>query len=164
MPQDRRSGFVYSPHTQETDVRKPNTLIIDDLKLMLVNYKENPEKWTPEYIAARFDISKEIAGNLTDILYESSLHSKLQMNILIIGFSEKLVVNYSTLQTYFAEATSESDKYLHREEEEIKRIRPNSTLYETEDIMTAGVEKKFKTRQEFEDEWSAWIKARNNKN
>lgn len=78
---------------------------------------------------------------------------------MINEFPEKLVTNYSTLQTYFAGATSKSDKYLHREEPE-KRIRPNSTLFEVEDIMTAGVEKKFKTRKEFEDEWGGWAKTR----
>lgn len=82
MPQDRRTPFVYSPHSQETDVRKPNFLIIDDVQLMLMNYKENPDKWTTEYIAARYEISKETAGSLEQAI--ECLRIKIQLNT--VGF------------------------------------------------------------------------------
>lgn len=63
MPKDRTTPYAITPHPQTTDKRAPNTLLIDDLKMILINYKNNPEKWTLEYIVARYDISEEIAGN-----------------------------------------------------------------------------------------------------
>lgn len=62
MPRNRATPFTRTPHTQKSDARKPNKLLVDDVKVLLINYKENPEKWTLEYIAARYDIPKETAG------------------------------------------------------------------------------------------------------
>lgn len=62
MPKDRTTPFALAPHTQETDVKKPNTLLVHELSDILKNYKKNPETWTTENIAAKFNISKEIAG------------------------------------------------------------------------------------------------------
>lgn len=67
MPKDRTTPFLKTPHPQTTDERQPNKLFIDEIKVLLINHKENPEKWTIEYIAARYDISKESAGNLIDV-------------------------------------------------------------------------------------------------
>lgn len=69
MPKDRNTSFAQDPHTQQIDVKKPNSLLVDDLKMLLINYKENPEKWTLDYIAARYEISKELAGNANVFLY-----------------------------------------------------------------------------------------------
>lgn len=62
MPLDRTTPFAISPHTQTTDVKKPDLLLVDDLIELLRNHKENPEKWTLDYIASRFEIPKEKAG------------------------------------------------------------------------------------------------------
>lgn len=62
MPQDRTTPFVPTPHTQDTDVKKPNTLLVTELSLILKNYKEHPKTWTPDHISSNFDIPKEIAG------------------------------------------------------------------------------------------------------
>lgn len=74
------------------------------------------------------------------------------VTILIISI-EKLVANYSTLETHYAKAASKSDKYLHHSEP-VKRIRPNTTVFEAEDILTAGTKKKWKTFKEFNEEFS----------
>lgn len=62
LPMDRTIPYASTPHSQTTEKLTPNTLIVDDLKKILYCYKSNPEKWTVEYIAARYDISREIAG------------------------------------------------------------------------------------------------------
>lgn len=62
MPQDRTTPFALAPHTQETDVKKPNTLLVNELSVILKNHKEHPETWTIEHIGAKFNISKEIVG------------------------------------------------------------------------------------------------------
>lgn len=64
MPKDRTTPFTKSPHSQMADESKPDKLFVDEINEILVNYKENPEKWTVEYIAARYEISKEITGKI----------------------------------------------------------------------------------------------------
>lgn len=66
------------------------------------------------------------------------------------------MTNYSTLQTYFAESISESDKYLHRGESE-RTIKSNTTLSEANEIMTAHTDKKYKTFDEVKQEWSEFF-------
>lgn len=67
MPKDRTTPYAHTPHSQTTEERKPNMLLVDEVKVLLLNHKENPEKWTLEYIAAKYDISKDIAGIYFDI-------------------------------------------------------------------------------------------------
>lgn len=62
LPQDRTTPYARTPHSQEIEQKEPNTLLITDIKMILINFRANPEKWTLDYIASRFDISKEIAG------------------------------------------------------------------------------------------------------
>lgn len=62
LPKDRTTPYTRTPHTQETNKRKPNTLLIDDIKMILINYRANSEKWTVDYISSRYGISKEIIG------------------------------------------------------------------------------------------------------
>lgn len=83
----------------------------------------------------------------------------LLCNKIVFAFPEKLVANYGSLQTFFAGSTSESDKFLQRQEPE-RRIRYSSTHAEVEDIMTAGVEKKMKTRKNVEEEVVEWWNKR----
>lgn len=64
MPQDRRTPFARTPHSQETEKREPNKLYVKDINELLINHKTNPEKWTFDYIAARYNISNETAGTL----------------------------------------------------------------------------------------------------
>lgn len=64
MPMDRMTPFAVTPHSQTTDVKKPNFLQINDLIELLSSHKENPEKWTVDYIASRFEISKAKAGKI----------------------------------------------------------------------------------------------------
>lgn len=76
MPKDRTTPYAVTPHTQTTDIKKPNFLQVDDLIELLSSHKENPEKWTLEYIASRFEISEEKAGksieqNVTSICFVS---------------------------------------------------------------------------------------------
>lgn len=59
--------------------------------------------------------------------------------------------NYSSLHIFFA-GVLESDKYLHHREKE-QRLEPDTPLVELEDIMTKGVERKWKTREEVIEEW-----------
>lgn len=62
MPKDRATPYAVTPHSQTTDARKPNFLQVDDLIELLSSHKDNPEKWTLDYIASRFEISRERAG------------------------------------------------------------------------------------------------------
>ncbi|XP_055325876.1 uncharacterized protein LOC129579734 [Sitodiplosis mosellana] len=127
MPKDRTTPFTKSPHSQTTDQPQPNKLIVDEIKVILLNHKTNPDKWTPDYIAARYNISTEIAGILVE--------------------------NYGTLQTYFGGQPNESDKYIHHEEP-VRRVTANTHFYEMEEIVTGGrKEKKWKTKEEFDKEW-----------
>lgn len=64
MPKDRTTPYAITPHTQTADHKKPNFLQVDDLIELLSNHKENPEKWTLDYITSRFEISKENAGKI----------------------------------------------------------------------------------------------------
>lgn len=146
LPKSRSTPFTTAPHSQAPEKQEPYTLTVDDLKLMLVNHKGNPEKWTIEYIAARFDISKEIAGrfsyNVNISLFEITF--ELTQFHTLLG---KLVQNYGTLETYFAKAPSESDKYLRREEP-VKRIHTETSIIEMEEIMQADKNRKWKTLDE----------------
>lgn len=63
MPENRYTPHRYSPHTQTTENREPNKLFVHEIEMLLLNHKQNPEKWTFEYIAARYDISIGNAGN-----------------------------------------------------------------------------------------------------
>lgn len=65
-----------------------------------------------------------------------------------------MVTNYSTLQTYYAQGASKSDKYLHYEKP-IDRIRPATSVFEAEDMLTKGMEKKWKTVEEAKKEWDS---------
>lgn len=65
MPVNRMTPFAATPHSQTTDVKKPNFLQVNDLIELLANHKENPGKWTCEYIATRFEIPKEKAGKIS---------------------------------------------------------------------------------------------------
>lgn len=56
------------------------------------------------------------------------------------------MVNYSTLEIYYANAPSKSDKYLRREEP-VNRLRHDTSVLEAENIV-AGKEKKWKTLEE----------------
>lgn len=64
LPKDRKTPYTLTPHTQEADQRKPNTLLVDDVKMILINFRANPEKWTIDYIASRYNISSEKIGLL----------------------------------------------------------------------------------------------------
>lgn len=64
MPKDRNTPFVSIPHSQTTGVKTPDSLLVDDLIELLRNHKENPEKWTLDYIASRFEIPIEKAGKV----------------------------------------------------------------------------------------------------
>lgn len=64
MPKDRTTPFALIASTPTTDTKNPNFLSVDDLIELLSNYKENPEKWTADYIASRFEIPKEKAGKI----------------------------------------------------------------------------------------------------
>lgn len=67
-------------------------------------------------------------------------------------FTEKLVANYSTLQTYYAKGGSKSDKFLQYEKP-VDRIRPSTSVFEAEDILTQGKQKKWKTMDEVREDW-----------
>lgn len=75
MPKDRTTPFALIASTPTADVKKPNFLSVNDLIELLSNHKENPEKWTFDYIASRFEISTDKAG-------ETNLNEK--MNIWLI--------------------------------------------------------------------------------
>lgn len=62
MPKDRTTQFTLIAKAPTTDVKKPNFLSVDDLIELLSNHRENPEKWTFDYIASSFEIPKEKAG------------------------------------------------------------------------------------------------------
>lgn len=64
MPKDRTTQFAVIASTPTADVKKPNFISVNDLLELLSNHKENPEKWTFDYIASRFDISKDKAGKI----------------------------------------------------------------------------------------------------
>lgn len=59
--------------------------------------------------------------------------------------------NYGTLETYYANTPSKSDKYLHHEESE-NRLRNSTTFLEAENII-AGKAKKWKTLEEAKEEF-----------
>lgn len=61
-----------------------------------------------------------------------------------------MVTNYSTLETYFAKAPSESDKYLQREEP-VKRINSQTSIDEMQEIVV-DKRRKWKTKEEVLDE------------
>lgn len=61
-----------------------------------------------------------------------------------------MVTNYSTLETYFANAPSESDKYLQREEP-VKRINSQTSIDEMQEIVV-DKRRKWKTKEEVLDE------------
>lgn len=158
MPKDRTTPYAITPHSQTAAVKKPNFLQVDDLIELLSNHKENPEKWTLEYITSRFEISKENAGKIWDTSANKRNVFVIVDDILtILSIStEKLIANYSTLQTYYAKAASKSDKYLHHNEP-VKRIRPNTSVFEAEDIL-AGKNKKWKSIEEFKEEFNNFKK------
>lgn len=138
MPKDRTTPYAVTPHTQTTDAKKPNLLQVDDLIEMLSNHKENPEKWTLDYIASRFEIPKEQAGkSRTKRMHEHKINSIFLF--ILINSTEKLVANYSTLETYYADAPSKSDKYLQHDDP-VKRIGPNITVFEGEAITGTKIE------------------------
>ncbi|XP_031626985.1 uncharacterized protein LOC116343192 [Contarinia nasturtii] len=126
MPIERNTPYSRMPHTQRTEERKPNMLFVDEIKTMLGNHKSDPKKWTLDYIVEKYDISKENA--------------------------EKLVKYYSCLHTFYSSRPSESDKYLQREEP-VRKPKGNTPVLEMEDMITAGQEKKWKTKEDFEKEW-----------
>lgn len=61
-----------------------------------------------------------------------------------------MVTNYSTLETYFANAPSESDKYLQKEEP-VKRINSQTSIDEMQEIVV-DKRRKWKTKEEVLDE------------
>lgn len=73
------------------------------------------------------------------------------MNLDEISIPEKLVTNYKVLDAFFAKAPPEQ----FPRQEKVKKIEGNTTVIETEDIMTAGVKRKWKTREEFQKEWKS---------
>lgn len=147
MPKDRTTPYAITPHSQTAEVKKPNCLQVDDLIELLSNHKGNPEKWTLDYITSRFDISKERAGN------SNEFHSSLTLTVIVFNYisTEKLIANYSTLETHYADAASKSDRYLQYSEP-VDRIRPNTSIFEAEDILTKNQKKKWKTISEFRKE------------
>lgn len=151
MPKDRTTPFALTPHSQTTDKRAPNSLLVDDLKMILLNYKLNPEKWTHEYIAARFDISQEIAGKKNHSFIDFESLKSATIESMAFSLLEKLVTNYSTLETFYAKAPSESDKYLQREDP-VEKINPQTSILEMEAIV-ADKRRKWKTKDEFLQEW-----------
>lgn len=162
MPKDRMTPYTIAPHTQTTDVKKPNYLEVGDLIELLSSHKENPEKWTFEYIASRFEISKENAGKIWTAASNKRINLFSTCLLIILLFQqisiEKLVANYSTLETYYAKAPSKSDKYLFHNEP-VNRIRPNSTVFEAEDILTKGrTEKKWKSIAQVRNEFNNFEK------
>lgn len=60
--------------------------------------------------------------------------------------------NYGSLETFYGKKSSESDKYIHKKED-IKIITPDTNLYELEDIVTKGQEKKWLSKKEAENSW-----------
>lgn len=63
MPQNRSTPFSTLPHTQEVDKeRTPNKLLVEEIKIILLNHKLNPGKWSSEYIASRYCIEQDIIG------------------------------------------------------------------------------------------------------
>lgn len=59
-------------------------------------------------------------------------------------FSEKLVSNYSTLETYYAK-TPEKYKQNFPEKEHVPKITYNTSVFEMEEIVTKGNKKKWLT-------------------
>lgn len=63
LPQDRSTPFTTLPHTQEVgEERTPNKLLVEEIKIILLNHKLNPGKWSPEYIASRYSIDQSLVG------------------------------------------------------------------------------------------------------
>lgn len=150
MPKDRTTPFIFKPHTQTVGDRRPNTLLVDELKEILLNYKQNPEKWTIEYIAARFNITKDIAGTFQLTRFLSDYYDLNIIDIfafVLCSFSEKLVTNYSSLEVFFGK-TPEKYKKNFPEEEHVPRITYQTSVTEMENIVTQGVKKKYKTFEE----------------
>lgn len=61
------------------------------------------------------------------------------------------MTNYGTLETFYAKAPSESDKYLQREDP-VEKINPQTSILEMEAIV-ADKRRKWKTKDEFLQEW-----------
>lgn len=60
--------------------------------------------------------------------------------------------HYGCLQVFYSHRPSESDKYLQREERG-STMKSSSSLEEIEKEVTAGVEKKWKSKSQAEKEW-----------
>lgn len=80
-------------------------------------------------------------------IYFFSFSSQIPLKLI----SGKMVTNYSTLETFYANAPSESDKYLQREES-VKRINSQTSIEEMQEIVV-DKRRKWKTKEEVMDEF-----------
>lgn len=67
MPFDRSTTTLTSPHTQLVDQRTPNKLLVEEIRIILLNRKQDPQKWTAEYIACEYDMDLGDTGELHSI-------------------------------------------------------------------------------------------------
>lgn len=50
------------PHAQVVAERSPNKLLVEEIKAIFWNHQNDPDIWTTEYIAAKYDIDHSKIG------------------------------------------------------------------------------------------------------